>query len=347
MTINSGSRPIHGGQRAARRWLVGAGVVIGVVALTSNVLPAPVSSLLAIRPAPSTLRLTADLEARASVAEGLVRQAQDFVRETKIAEGVVTDSLASPDPSGLIGAELTPLVTTLGILEAKQISTNAAWARELTVRLAGAGVRPGTAVAGGFSGSFPALNLAVMAACQALDTSLVAISSVTASTWGANQPGFTWPEVEARLVRANLIRQASVAVSTGGADDRARDLDPEGRVMAEWIRDAASSALRVTALRPSSLEASIGERLELYEREARGRPIVLYVNVGGTDPSLGTSAVVLRLRSGFLPGVPFDFSPGRGLIARFAEKGVPVLTLLNVRDLALRWGIPLQGRTLR
>jgi tetratricopeptide (TPR) repeat protein len=28
---------------------------------------------------------------------------------------------------------------------------------------------------------------------------VVAVSSVTASTWGANQPGFTWPEIEALL----------------------------------------------------------------------------------------------------------------------------------------------------
>ena len=201
-------------------------------------------------------------------------------------------------------------------------------------------------MAAGFSGSFPALNLSVMAACQALDANLVAVSSVTASTWGANQPGFTWPEVEARLVRASLIRRASVAVSTGGAHDRARDLDPEGRALAERILDATASDLGAAALRPSSLTASIEERLELYRREARGHPLVLYVNVGGTDPSLGTSATVLRLRSGFLPGVPFDFSPGRGLVARFAERGIPVLTMLNVRDLALRWGVPLVGRTL-
>jgi len=54
---------------------------------------------------------------------------------------------------------------------------------------------------------------------------------------------------------------------------------------------------------------------------------------------------VLRLRSGFIPGVPFDFSPSRGLMARFAERGVPVLTLLNVRDLAVRWGVALEPRT--
>jgi hypothetical protein len=52
---------------------------------------------------------------------------------------------------------------------------------------------------------------------------------------------------------------------------------------------------------------------------------------------------VLRLRSGLLPGIPFDFSNERGVMARMAERGVAVLTLLNIRDLALRWGVPLCG----
>ncbi len=85
----------------------------------------------------------------------------------------------------------------------------------------------------------------------------------------------------------------------------------------------------------------MAERMALFRRYAGGRPIALYVNVGGTDVSLGKSDAVLHVKNGFLPGVRFDSSPKRGLIARFAEQGVPVLTLLNVRDLAMRWRIPI------
>jgi poly-gamma-glutamate system protein len=68
---------------------------------------------------------------------------------------------------------------------------------------------------------------------------------------------------------------------------------------------------------------------------------VLYVNVGGTSASLGESPAVLNLKSGFIRPGPFDRSERRGVMARFAEQGVRVLTLLNIRDLAVRWGIPL------
>ena len=100
---------------------------------------------------------------------------------------------------------------------------------------------------------------------------------------------------------------------------------------------AREAGLRL--LRPADFGAAIAERFDVYRRAAAGRPVRLYVNVGGTEPSLGRSEAVLKLRNGFLPGVAFDFSPARGMIARYAEQGVPVLTLLNVRDLAARWGV--------
>ena len=335
-------QPAYGAWPGGRKVLVVLGTALAALALGRLALPRSVSSLLRIPPWSRASHIPGDLARRADLAFGTVVRAQDHLRAVKRAEGAEPEGIT--DLSGLIGAELTPLVTTLGSLEAKRISTNPEWARTLTLKMAGVGVRKGSVVAAGFSGSFPALNLAVMAACQALEADVVAVSSVTASTWGASQAGFTWPEIEARLDRAGLLRRASVAVSLGGAEDRAVDLDPEGRALAEQILERSAAALGAVALRPSDTSASIDQRLAVYGRAARGRPIVLYVNVGGTEPSLGSSPAILRMPSGFLPGVPFDFSPGRGLIARFAERGVPVLTLLNVRGLAVRWGVPLAPR---
>jgi poly-gamma-glutamate system protein len=280
----------------------------------------------------------AHLEDRAARAERAMRAAEASLRAAKIEAGVVSES--GVDGSGLIGGELTPLVTTLGSLEAKRISANPIWAAVLTRQLAAAGIGPGDLIAAGFSGSFPGLNLAVAAAAHALDAELIAISSVTASTWGANQPGFTWPEMECRLVPA-LMPRASIAVTAGGDGDMARDLEPEGRRMAWSIRDDAARCLGAAVLRPAAFEGAIRERLSAYRRRANGRPMVLYVNVGGTSASLGESPAVLSLKSGFVRPGPFDRSERRGVMARFAEQGVRVLTLLNVRDLAVRWGIPL------
>ncbi len=211
--------------------------------------------LIAIRapipPSPWTWRLSPlDTARRADTAQRTMAAAEDLVRTAKLRAGLRPEPEVGADPSGLIGDELTPLVTTLGNLEAKRVATNPLWARALVERLAAVGVGRGDLVAASFSGSFPGLNLAVMAACRALDTRLIAISSATASTWGADQPGFTWPEIEARVVQAGLLPRASIAVTAGGEADQALDLDPEGRAAA---RAAAGSAARqLDSTRPES-----------------------------------------------------------------------------------------------
>ncbi len=270
-------------------------------------------------------------------------QAERLLRQARLEEGVLTPPEAGPGAPAFIGDEITPLVTTLGSLEAKRLAGNPLWAGALAERLAERGIGPGSFVAAGFSGSFPGLNVAVVAACQALGADVAAVSSVTASTWGANQPGFTWPEMEQRLVAAGIIRPVSIAVTIGGSEDRGDDLDADGRSLAAGIMERTASALGAIALLPDDYQSAIERRLELYDRARAGRPVALYVNVGGTDPSLGRSPAVLRQGSGFLPGIPFDLSRERGIVARYAERGVPVLMLLNIRPLALAWGIPLGG----
>jgi poly-gamma-glutamate system protein len=278
---------------------------------------------------------------RVEAAERLMRDAEALLRREKAREGIEADVQAGADPTGLIGGELTPLVTTLGSLEAKRTAANPVWAAVLARELAARGIVKGDLLAAGFSGSFPGLNLAVLAAARTLGADVAAISSVTASTWGANQPGFTWPEMEVRVVRAGLLPRASIAITAGGEGDLALDLEPDARGQAWAIRDACARELGVPAMSPTDARDAIARRMAAYRRAANGRRIAMYVNVGGTAASLGASGAVLRLRSGFLPPLPFDRSDDRGVMARFAEQGVPILTLLNIRDLALRWGVPL------
>jgi poly-gamma-glutamate system protein len=272
-----------------------------------------------------------------ATAERLLRSAEHVVGEAKAHAGLTAVDGVSP----LIGEELTGLVTTLGSLEAKRTATNPRWAGVLVQQFVARGLGRGDVIAAGFSGSFPGLNLAVTCAARAIGAEVIAVSSVTASTWGANQPGFTWPEIEVLVVEAGLFPPASAAVSAGGEADMALDLEPAARTAARAIRDRCAKRLHALPLAPASARDAIDRRLAVYRRAANGRRIALYANVGGASASLGSSAAVLRLRSGFLPPGPFDWSPGRGVMARLAEQGVPVLTLLNVRDLALRWGIPL------
>ena len=272
-------------------------------------------------------------------AESTMRQAWRLIQDAKRQAGIGIGSEGANDPSGLIGAEMTPLVTTLGSLESKQLSTLPAWPRVLAAQLQGAGVGTGSIVAASCSGSFPGLNLAVACACRALGARLIAVSSVTSSTWGANQPGFTWPEMEARLVAAGILTSGSIAISTGGDDDRASDLEPDARLLAEQIGDHAALALRAVRLRPSDYAEAVRMRIDAFDRAADGGPIAVYINIGGSQASMGRSPTVLKLKSGWLGRDAFRSGLDDGVMGQMARRGIRVLHLLNIGDLAVRWGI--------
>ena len=205
----------------------------------------------------------------AATPAGLEQQADEAEQLWRRSIGIVAAARGVPPDEALIGGEWTPLVTTLGEAEAKRVSMSPAWPRALVREFHRAGLGPGDVVAASFSGSFPGINLAVMSAAEAMRLRLLAVSSVTASSWGATDPGFTWPEIEARLVAAGVLRRVTVAVSAGGDGDRALDLDDEGRSLAREIAARCAGQLRARLLVPVDFESAIRDRLDAYRRSAR------------------------------------------------------------------------------
>ncbi len=288
----------------------------------------------------------ADAEARA---EQTLRRAMDVVRDARergvaIAAGDAprpgTEGLEAPR-AALIGAELTPLMTTLGSLESKRLATDPAWAPAIVRQLAAHGIRSNDIVLASFSGSFPGLNLAVMAACTAMDVRLVAVSSVTASTWGANEPGFTWPEIEALVSRAGVMPAASVAITLGGTRDAARDLSDEGRALARGIQADAAKALGARVLATVTLTEAIDVRMQVYRSVLGDAHPAAYINVGGNHASLGGEAATFRREEGWLSNeaTVTRADPRASVTEAWLAQGVPVMNLLDVKALARAWGV--------
>ncbi|MFA5851490.1 MAG: poly-gamma-glutamate system protein [Spirochaetales bacterium] len=333
------SRGIPKGQRAS---LANPGIhdrklLLQIAALGLGCLAAVGAATLQL-PGEGGLSVPPAIEAAAANAEKEMGEAETFLRNEKIASGIPVEAFSR----GLIGDEYNEITTTLGSLSAKRTAENPLWASALVRRLWSAGLREGDFVAAGMSGSFPGLNLALAVACKNLGLRLVAISSVTASTHGANQPGFTWPEMEGILIAQGYIDAVSKGIAAGGAGDLAADLQPEGQALAKAIAKRSAATLGARLLVPENESDAVAKRVSLYRDIAKGVRIALYVNVGGTEASLGSSAAVLELSSGFLPAIPFDLSEKRGVMAMMMESGVPVLSLLNIRDLALKWGVPIE-----
>ncbi|MEM8932129.1 MAG: poly-gamma-glutamate system protein, partial [Acidobacteriota bacterium] len=137
------------------------------------------------------------------------------------------------------------------------------------------------------------------------------------------------------LVDRGLLPTTSIAASAGGANDSGRGLSPKGR---QLLSDAIerNGVHRIDA---DHLEDSVRERLRLYREACGTSPIAAYVNVGGGVASLGHSLNAELVPTGASRRLPQRNYPMRGALIRLAADGVPVIHLLNVRQLRDRHGL--------
>ena len=241
-------------------------------------------------------------------AVSLMQSWMDAVKEYKQASGL---ELTPEDihKTGLLGTEYTGITTTHGALEAKRTTADPNMAALVVQMFSEAGLHSGDIVGAGFSGSFPALNLAVLAACQAMDLPCVYIASVGASTYGANQPELTFPDMAYRLdMDQGLLEEVLTRIAGYGAE----------------------------IMRQLDLEQNLQVRMDLYQSAG---PIACFVGVGGNLTTTGTGGQDVSW--GLIPaGQIRAVSRGSGLIQRYNAQGLPVIHLLNIRELTTEYSLP-------
>jgi poly-gamma-glutamate system protein len=262
------------------------------------------------------------------------QEAFDVIRRERLRRGPPLDPDADPAGTGLIGVQESPVTSSPGSLAAKQTSANPNFAAVVVECLLTLQVREGDVVAAGFSGSFPALNIAVLSAARTLNVELIAITSAAASNWGANVPELLWLDMERALAREGLFNQVSLAASLGGLEDAAGGLSPAGRLL--LVRGIERNEM--PQVPEHTFTEAIAHRMELYDRAARGRPIAAYVNVGGGAVSVGRQRGKVTYRAGI--NRPAGKAPVDSVIGRFLDRGVPVVHLVRVERLADEYGLP-------
>ena len=261
------------------------------------------------------------------------------LREEKLTSGSTINPETDPNQTGLIGEEYNDLTTSLGSLTGKRTSTNPNFAGLLVELLAEAGLKPGDPVAAHFTGSFPALNTAVLSAISVLRLKPAIISSVGASTYGANGPEWTWLDMERVLREKGIFPFSSIAASLGGLVDSPGGREGNGT---EWGRKAIqrNQIPYLDEKGHPSLQRDAERRMEIYSRALGGRKPMVFINVGGSLISMGERAQALSLSPGLSLRILPTRDPDRGILFRMNEMGVPVIHLLNVKKLSLRYGLP-------
>lgn len=266
-----------------------------------------------------------------------MKRAMDDIKEHRQQEDLPPiDRKIDPTASGLIGIQTSPITSAPVDIAAKVATLNPNWAAVVVQMLRESKVRTGSTVAVSFTGSFPALNCAVLAAGEAMKLRMIVITSVSSSTWGANIPAFTWLDMERLLVQKNIIKSRSVAASLGGVQDNARGQSEEGRRL---IREAIRRN-GLPIIEREDLKANIDSRMDLYYERAGDKTIDAFINVGGGTVVIGSYIGKMRYK----PGV--NLRPSRkameieSVISRFARAGVPVIHLDSLLTIANQYGLP-------
>jgi poly-gamma-glutamate system protein len=268
-------------------------------------------------------------------AEQIMERAILAVRAHHERGGIAFQLQIDPNRTGLIGPEASPLMTTLGELEAKRSTANPNIAGLLVYLLYQAGVRPGDSIAIGSSGSFPALLVASLAAARAMNAQPITILSLGASAYGATDPGFNLLDLYNVMLGEGICDAAPAAVSLGGEGDTGLDMEAE-------FRDRLAARLRAGKfpfLHQPDLAKNVSERLRMYESQASGK-IAAFINSGGGYANLGTSRLALDVRPGLNMNLPLPAAEQRGVLFEMSARKVPVIHLLYIKGLVTDWGLP-------
>jgi poly-gamma-glutamate system protein len=161
----------------------------------------------------------------------LARQALAAVAEHRRQTGVPIDSVNDPNGTGLVGLQYSLLTYGRSDLSDALTTTNPNFSAALVELLGRAGVRPGDTIGISWDGTYPALNIELLAAARTLRLEPVIVTALSAGMWGANYPGLTWIDLEGLLVRAGFWQYRTRVATLGGEDDNGRGLSPEGRAV--------------------------------------------------------------------------------------------------------------------
>ena len=266
----------------------------------------------------------------------LMQHAEELIKEYRLTQNIFIDEVNDPNLTALIGEKQSLIVTDRGNLAAKLTSLNPNFAATIIDMFKNAKLKKGDKVALSCTGSFPAINLAVMSAAKVMELDLVIISSVGASMFGATDPNFNWLDIETLLFEKGVFPYKSYAASMGGGRDLGRGLNLLGRnaIIEAVVRND------VLMVHENSLEKNINRKMEFFEDAVNGEKYKLYVNVGGGLSSLGNSINGRLVKPGFHKFISLKNIPLKGTMFLFAERGIPIIHLLDIAKFSEKYDLP-------
>jgi poly-gamma-glutamate system protein len=242
-----------------------------------------------------------------------------------------------PQRSGLVGLENSIITTNQGGRESKQTTVNPNWAAVAVKLMADAGVGRGDLVAVTISGSFPAMNLAVYSALEALEADAVIIASASSSQWGANVPGFSWLDMERALRDAGVLSLKPIYASLGGIEDRGIGISEEGIAS---LRNSIERA-DLNMIEPANYQEAVADRIAIFREYSADRSYKAFVNVGGGATIVGPPGIDDMFKSGLQKDAPARAFAVDTVMGYFLQEEIPGIHFIGIKNLANRYGLPI------
>ena len=242
--------------------------------------------------------------------------------------------------SGIIGIDKSPITSINDLdslmLESKQIVSHPNFAALIIELFYDAEINSGDTIAVSMTGSFPGANIALYAACRAMNITPIVISSVASSAWGANRVQQTWPKIENYLYNNNKIKHKSIAYSIGGKNDIGTQMSSESlEIIVSIIHDYVSPDTKF--INNSRLNKNIEDKLDLFR--TRCKQYSGYVNIGGGATSLGSGIGKDTMQVGFISLLDFnDLEISNTFEKSIAyqivkENSIPLINIKNIKKL--------------
>lgn len=257
-----------------------------------------------------------------------IRAGQGMLYEWRTRGGSEFEPLDDPNKTGFVGLEWSELSTTVGLLAAKRTACDPRWAVIARRWMESLHVKVGDNVAVFTSSSFPGMAFNVIAALESLKVNPILVVSLGSSMWGANDPLFPWPVIEAKLRGEGYIKSKSLFYTLGGNRENGGGLSEEARSILMKAADSVS----VPLVTKDSLEEVIQWKMDLLKEFH----VKALVSIGGSAANLGSDQAIL----GLAPGLHRGGDGGNGVIGRALRAGYPVAHLLNIKGLSARYGVP-------
>lgn len=278
---------------------------------------------------PRGIKVKSEYYAEMKTAAQKMKYMEEEVKVERLKRGIPIERELDKNETGLVGTEWSGITTTLGSLESKRTSCDPDFAALMVKVFREAGLEKGDRVAANLSSSFPALNLAFIAAADTIGLEAIIVTSAGASTYGGNIEEFTYLDMENYLYSKGVIENRSSGWSFGGLDDVGREFEPE--IKEKLV--AKNSSYKLKFFYEENIKKNLEQRYAYYQQ---GGEIKAFVNIGGNLLSIAGSVDIISNQKVLLNK---NINMKNGLVGLFLKDDVPVFYLLNLKSITSYYGM--------